>query len=800
MTSNYIRFAWRVCKKDWLYTGINIVGLSLSLGVCMLIVLYLMHEYSFDKFHKNANRIFEVNEVVSWPTTDIHTSGLSYSAGPAIRENSPIVESFVRLYGANNGSALMAPGDNRTNMFTETGLGFADSNFFSFFSFDPVEGDLRHALDGPFTMVLTQKAALKYFGGADPMGKTLLYKGQYVFTVMGIVKDPPSNSSIQFSMLGSMSSLARIKDNASDLEMPVVWPGTFRTYVLLHHTRDSSSFNRLLGQLSSANASGFPMKTNFYSGRIWSNHFSPFLGDTSQLKYLTILPLTAALILLLALINYMSLITARATIRAAEVGIRKVLGAGKHNMIHQFYVESTLLVSVAFIVGIVLFLVLKPVFLNLIGYSIDMSFLYSRNIVIAYIVLLLVTAFTAGSYPALVLSAYKPIDTISGKASRAFGGSFIRKTLTVAQFSISACLIICSIIMFRQFEFIRRKDTGMHRDNILMIPFLETMTDYHAFRTDIESLPGVLQSARTTAPLYTNSEMSFVVTNKAKNKSVDFTMFATDSSFISLLGLTWQIPPYSSVALNDPKGVVINHSTVGVFDLPANPIGRSIDLQGEKHTIVGVLKDFNYTSLEKSIGPMGMVITNDTMMSYLTPSRSGCLYLKIGKNAHVSELLERMAKDYATYDKITPFRYMFLDDTFNEAYQTQERLGGLLGILTALTVLIACLGLFGLSAFSAAQRIKEICIRRILGASIPSLVSLLTREFLWLIICALLISSPIAWYIMLHWLQDYAYHVTIGWDIFCITGICILSLGILTVAAQAIKAANYKPAQGLRAE
>jgi putative ABC transport system permease protein len=796
MIFNYIKITWRNLTKQKLFSLINISGLAVGLAVCMMIMMYVAHEMSYDRFHKNAARIFSPMAHIKVGGNTMNMSGMSYASAPLIKQNQPVVEAYVRTLPYYK-SVIVSVSTSPEKKFSEKKLLFADAGFFNFFSFKLLSGSVEDVLKRPFTVVISKDMAKKYFGTQDPIGKTITLKtdSAYTYQVTGVAEDAPSNSSINFNFVTSCQSLAAMKEASNFIGDNQISYGSFNIYLLLKHTADTSRLIRgmnLIVKKDKATAN-----INYSMTALPDTHLGSY-GDSSNLKYLKIFPLVAILILLLALVNYMSLSTARATLRAKEVGVRKVSGASRKTIAIQFYVESAVFTVLSFIIGYLLCYLITPWFLNTLQLKIDDSFLYSPQILILLCALLLITTLLAGSYPSLVLSAFKPVITLKGKTSKQAGGVIVRKIFTTLQFGISVGLIICGIIIDRQLYFFRHADTGFNKENIVMIPVSQNFgKNYKAFKQDVKSLAGVRDVATSHYQLFSDFDMLFVK-GKTKDESIQLSSFTVDDHYISTLGLKWKIAPASPVGAANRQSVVINEAAIEKLHLPANPVGSFIESGDRKIEIAGVLNNFNFSSMQYAIEPLGLFITADTS-SYF--SKNGCnLFVKIASHTNIPTLLSAMQGIYKKYDRETPFMYTFTDDAFNEQYKAEDRLASIFSIFTYITVILATLGLFGLAAFTIEQRTKEIGIRKVLGASIASINSLLSRDFITLVLLAVVIASPIAWWAMHNWLQSFAYRITISWWIFAIAALIAILTAIVTVSYHAIRAAIANPVNSLRSE
>ncbi|MDN5287255.1 MAG: hypothetical protein JWR38_3529 [Mucilaginibacter sp.] len=797
MFKNHIKIAFRSLSKNKGFTFINITGLAVGLAVCIMIMLYVSHEMSYDQFHKNKERIFTLHAKIKMGSGFMNLAYVSYATGPLVKQNQPQVQDYMRTLGYFKPVIVSNPSTPQVK-FSERNLLFADPGFFNFFSFKLLAGQAVDVLNAPFTVVISKDMAKKYFGNDNPVGKTLNIKTDSVHTyhITGVADNSPSNSSISFNFVASNQSLMAMKEAADYAGSQQIGFGSFGLYLQLKHAADTASLSRNMNLM--AKKEKLFDDTQFSFTPIADTHLNNNWGDSSNTKYLKIFPLVAILILLLALVNYMSLSTARATLRAKEVGVRKVAGASRKSIAMQFYVESAIFTGISFIIGYVLCYAFKPWFLNVLQLKMDNSFLYSPLVITLLFVLLVVTILIAGSYPSLVLSAFKPVVTLKGKTSKQAGGTAVRKVFTTMQFAISVGLIICGIIIDRQLYFFRHADTGINRDNVVMIPVSNSVAkNYHALKKDIADLAGISGVATSHHAMFDGFDM-FTVDGKIKGESVGIVQFAVDDQFVSLLGLKWKYPPAPNTQMASLKKIVINEVAIDKLGLPANPIGSFINEGNNKIEVVGVIKNFNFNSMADELRPVGIFTVPDTTPLW---NRAGCnLYAKIKPHTNLPSLLKAMQGIYKKYDQDMPFNYTFMDDAFNQQYKAEDRLASIFSIFTYLTIILATMGLFGLAAFTIEQRTKEIGIRKILGASLSSISTLLSKDFLKLVLLSVIIASPVAWWAMHNWLQNFAYRITIPWWVFTIAGVITLGTAIVTISYHAVKAALANPVDSLRNE
>jgi len=798
MFRNYFKIAWRNLVRQRLFSLINISGLAIGLSVCMLIMIYVAHEHSYDRFHKNADRIFKPkgHVITDGPSSDLNP--MTYVSGPILKQSLPVVEDYMRTMNYFGPAMVVSNPKLPERKFTEDKLLFADAGFFNFFSFKLLSGQASQVLSKPFSVVISKDIAKKYFGDENPVGQMLTIKtdSAHTYQITGVSENCPSNSSIQYNFVASVSGFVATKEAKPYLGDQKLGGGNFDVYLLLKHRSDTAAVARGLKSLFVHERDH--AKTIYSALPIVDQHLNSRSWDDANLKYLTIFPLVALLILSLALVNYMSLSTARATLRAKEIGVRKVSGASRKSVALQFYIESAVYSTISFILGYILCYLLKPAFFNVLQLKIDGAFLYSPLILALLSALLLITTIISGSYPSLVLSAFKPAITLKGKMGKQTGGVMIRKIFTTLQFTISVALIICGIIIDRQLYFFRHTDIGVDRENVVMIPVGPNFKNYSGFNHEIRTLAGVSSVSTSRYGMFSYIDR-FGIPGNSKDETVSLPSLVVDKDFFQLLGLKWKYPPLAHDNLSRGNKVVLNELAVEQLHLPLNPVGSYIKSQPRNTEVAGVVKNFNFSSLEDPIEPIGLWILPDTAKYWQTQGGS-YLFAKIKSHTNLPTLLGAIKNIYKKHDVDTPFDYTFMDDAFNARYKAEDRLASIFSIFTVITILLAGMGLFGLAAFTIEQRTKEIGIRKVLGASIASINGLLSKDFLKLVFLSILIASPIAWYVMHNWLQGFAYRINIQWWMFAGAGSLAVIVAVITISYHAIKAAVANPVDSLRSE
>jgi putative ABC transport system permease protein len=795
MLKNHLRIAFHNIRRNKLYSLVNIGCLAVGIAVSMTIMLYVLHEHSYDRWHKNAGRIFKVGTTYKFGNSSLNIDELGYQAGPMAQKYDGHVEGYVRVFKPFNPPILQLTASSRSGFTADAPVMFADDNFFRFFSFRLLRGNRDSVLSRPNTVVLSARAAKKYFGTADPIGKVLIYNRDYPLEVTGISADPPSNSTIDYDLVASMSSLSSMKDMADAIKKPNIQTGFFLTWLLLKDPSAAGSVEQSIGRIS---RSGKDKEQEIYHlTALPALHLHNEFGNSNS-RYLGIFPLVAGLVLLLALINYMSLSTARSAVRAKEVGVRKVLGAGRSSIAGQFYTESAIYAVLSFVAGIGLFLLFRPAFLNQLQLKIDGSFLFTPLVLSCFGGLLAIVILASGSYPSLVLSAFKPVTVLYGKLSRQKGSERVRKGFLVFQFAISLSLILCSVIIQKELYFLRHTETGVDRENVIMIPFSTNLSHYEAFKREVEALPGIRQTATTQYQLYKGYNASSTIPRGAEQPII-LPVMTVDSDYIDVLGLQWRQRPAIPGMLYSGRHILLNETAVAKLGLKGDPLGQIIKVSNMDCEVAGVLKDFNYQSLQDKIGPLCLLLRKPSD-SLWGVAGNGCLFGKIRPHVNLPTLIAGLKKIYARYDPQTPFDYSFLDDVFDSLYKADDRLATLFGLFSGITIFIACLGLFALATFSAQQRVKEIGIRKVLGASTASIGALLSRDFLRPVLLAILIACPLSWWLMNKWLEDFAYRTTLTWWVFAAPGLGLLLVALVTVLSRSLQAARTNPVDNLRTE
>jgi putative ABC transport system permease protein len=793
MIMNYLRIAVRNLFRHRLYSAINIGGLAIGLALCLTILLFVVHEHSYDRFHRDVQRIYVMGGTEKFGGQELPVWSLNSVVAPMVQQANPNVESYMRINGFYHTADLSLPSDRTVHYREKKNFLFVDSNFFHFFSFRLIKGDASGVLTEPNSLVLSESAAKRYFGKQDPIGKALLYDNHVLLKVTGVCADVPSNSSISFSFVAPISLLPQT-DEAWNMTMNSFSMGNFFTLLKLRDTGVANNVSATATQLASMDKSGMSDGLVFKLLPLNEVHLSSILaGNGGGDRFLGLFTLVAGLILLLALINYMSLATARAVIRAREVGVRKAIGADRKSIAAQFYTESALSAVLAFLIGALLFLFLRHLFFDLIGLQIDPAFLKTPVVLLSFFGLLLVTIMVAGSYPSIVLSAYNPVIVLYGRLSNKRGGSMVRKGFTVLQFSISIALVICSFFIGRQLTYMRQAETGVDRNNVVMVTCEKTLVHYQEFKQEVAAMPSVERTATANNSFYGGGPVGPVKT-KTPGREIQMGFMIVDTSFIPLLRLPWKETPSSMAAVMDGRHPILNEVAVAQIGLSGRATGQHLQ---NGHFVGGVLKDFNYVSLETEIKPLALFIGLDTQAFGI---QRNTLFVRFRPHSNLLAVLHQLGQIYKSFDNTVAFSYQFLDDLYDRQYKAEDRLADLMGFFTTITVIIACLGLFSLAIFSAQQRIKEIGIRKVLGASVEGIATRLAVDFLKPVGLSLLLAVPVSAWVMHGWLNKYAYRVSLSWVVFTEASGLMAVLALATVILLSVRAARANPADSLRSE
>jgi putative ABC transport system permease protein len=793
MFKNYFKVAFRNLWKNKIFSFINIMGLTVGMTACFLIFLYVKFELSYDSFHTKADRIYRIVSDIKTPTEVIHASGPAWAVAPNAKDEFPEIESFVRI---TNDNVLIKKGDIK---FQEENAAWADSAFFKVFDFKLLKGNPTTALKEPFSVVFSETAAKKYFGKTDPMGQTLLITGDKLpAKVTGIMKDIPGNSQIKADVVLSMSTITQKFNQKLDSQ----W-GNYgaSAYILLKPGTNAKflqkKFPAFLERRDGAEMKKMQMYPTLFLEPLRDVYLYSTRDDskTGHITNVYIFSIVAIFILLIACFNFINLTTARSAERAKEVGIRKVVGAGKKQLAAQFLGESVVLCLIAFVLTFFFSWLLLPLFNQLAGKTISNGIFDHWNYLVLLFFASIGIGLLAGIYPALVLSSFKPIVVLKGRFATGTRGIILRKGLVIAQFTISIALIIATIIVYNQLNFMRNQDLGFSKDQIMVI---DTNGDpaKNTFEQTIKELPDVKSvSMSGSVPGGGNPGAYSEIENKKGDMQIaNLDLYFVGFNFINQYKIKMVAGRSFSkdFATDTTQAMVLNEAAVKLFGYtsPEQAIGKRFKQWGREGKIIGVMKDFHFRSLEEEIKPLSMRIEPD-----------GCNLISVNIAAgNLPKTIASIENKWKTLIPDRPFNYYFLDEFFNRQYRSEVRFGNLFLNFAILAIFISCLGLLGLASYSTIQRTKEIGIRKVMGASVSNIVNLLSVDFLKLVLISFLIAAPIAWYFMHHWLKDFAYRIDINWRIFLFAGLTAVLIALFTVSFQAIKAAIANPVKSLRSE
>jgi putative ABC transport system permease protein len=835
MFQNYFKSAWRNMLHNRTSSLINISGLSIGIACTLLIVIFIKNELSYDRFHRDSNRIFQVVLNGNMDGQEFWAGNTPPPVGAALTSNIPEVESFTRFYKPNDIVVRYEQNNASEKFFTEKNILAVDSNFLQLFDFKIAAGDAATALMKPGSVVITEEIAKKYFPqdaahGSDPdryrdaLGKTLLMRqDKKPFVVTAVLKKLPAQSSLQFDFLVPVADFPVVKR----FSWSWVWL-QMMCYVKLKENvpTDKASIRQLetkfpaMVKVQAANAFdriGKPFEEFRKSGGKWDLHLMPltdvhlrsgtigmpWLSHISNIKYIYIFGSIALFIVLLACVNFMNLSTARASKRAKEVGIRKVTGSTRAQLIKQFLSEAFLYSFLSSIIAVALVAVLLKGFSMIIDEPISFQTAFTPFIWISLLALTIITGLLAGSYPALYLTSFKPVSILKGKNlfSSNRKGLLIRNGLVVFQFTISTIMIVGTLVVLKQLRFFRNADMGFNKENVLVISSANRLgASEESFRDAVAQIPGIISASITTS---IPSGGAFGDSYKAEPddngsvKDIGLNSFMVDESFIPTLDIKLMQGRNFSKTFSDSSSVILNQEAVRQIGWK-DPVGKWIQYPGGddvRFKVIGVVKNFNIESLQAAITPFALFHLSSKTYDFGVSN----IVAKI-RSGELPKAISQVESKWKSFAAAEPLDYNFLDAAFDSQYRSEQRLGSIFSIFAALSIFIACLGLFGLSAFMAERRIKEIGVRKVLGASVQSVVVLLSKDFLRLTVIAMVIAFPVAWYFMSKWLEDFAYRININWAIFLIAGLSTLVITLVTISFQAIGAAMANPVKSLRTE
>jgi len=788
MIRNIIKVALRNLWRSRGFSAINITGLAIGMTSAILILLWIQNEVSYDQFHQKKDRIYEAwnrasfdGKLMCWNTTP-------KVLGRTLEKDMPEVEQSVRVQWPSH--FLFSIGEKR---LTVQGR-IVDSNFLQVFSFPLIKGNPSNLLNDVHSIVLTQKLALSLFGkNEDPMGKVIKIDNKDNFTVTGIVSDPPNNTRFDFDYLLPWSYLRKMGGDDSN------WGNnSTRTYVLLKPNASLASINNKLKTFKPRYDPTEPKWEMFLypisRWRLYSNFESGYETTKGRISFVRLFGVIAAFILLIACINFMNLSTARSEKRAKEVGIRKVVGAQKTSLISQFISESIILAFIAALLALAIVQLSLPAFNGLTEKKLFIPY-FSSSFWLTGLGFVIFTGFLAGSYPAFFLSSFQPVKVLKGTFRKVNASVNPRKVLVVLQFTFAIILMICTIIVKQQIDYARDRETGYDRNN-LIYHFLtgDIEKNYALIKNELLSSGVASSVTKTSAPLTESWSDGWGQEWEGKdpNDKTDFSRFNEDGGLGVTAGLQFiagrdmDVQKYPT----DSLGLILNESSLRIMKFK-HPLGQIIKDDDKQWHVVGVIKDFILTSPYEPTKPM---------LIYGAKSWFNTMQIKLNSKNTTSANLIVAEKIFKKYNPEYPFEYRFVDAEYAAKFDDEKRTGKLAALFAGLTIFISCLGLFGLATYMAEARIKEIGVRKVLGASVSNITALLSKDFVKLVLVAIVIASPIAWFSMEKWLQNYSYRVSISWSVFLASGFLAVMIALVTVSFQAIKAAVANPVRSLRTE
>jgi len=786
MFKNYIKITFRHIKRHKGYSFINIAGLAIGMTCCILILLYIQYELSYDKFHEDAQDIYRIAFEIP-DRIDMNASSFGLLA-PALMQDFPEVQSAARI------RRLESTVFYKDHAFTEKNFFLADPRFFDVFTFPVISGDPENALSQPFSVMITQEMTEKYFGDEDPIGKTMLIDNKHDYKITGILKNPPQNSHFKFDFLASFITIDKIWEDYS-----LSWMNTNRilTYVKLQENFNPDDLERK-----------FPEFLKRYGREDVVFHLQPLTGihlhgtirndieANSDIRYVYIFSVIAFLIVLIACFNTMNLSTARSVYRSKEVGVRKVVGAERKHIIRQFMSESIIFALAALVISVFLIKLLLPAFNSLVDRNLSFNFFSDNEILLGLFILAIIVGFISGSYPALFLSSFHPVHILKGMRVHK-GSSAFRNFLVVFQFSISIVLIIGTLVIYQQLHYIKTRDLGFHKEQIVIVDIKDENLKnvYQTMRNDLKQNPRILgASFSCDLPNEIDARNSYRWEGQTEeNRWQLFNTAAVDNEFIDLLGLELTMGRnFSEEFPSDKQACILSETAVRTIGWE-NPIGKRFGYR-EEGRVIGVIKDFHHLSLHSAIGPTVFLHVDketDLNLNYLL--------IKINPG-DIPGTLAFIKKKFKEYSAHYPFSFTFLDDRVDRMYRTDNKLGQILNVFSFTAIFIACLGLFGLAAFTAERRTKEIGIRKVIGATVSNIFFLLSREFIKLVLMAFILAWPIAYFAMNRWLQGFAYRTHVGMAAFILSALSAFVIVLVTISYQSVKAATANPVDSLRYE
>ncbi len=784
MFRNYLVIAFRNILKSKSHALINIFGLAIGLACTILILLWIQRELSVDKFHTHVDRIYGVLENQTYAGRDIFTVRATPGPmTPAIKENFPEVEKATRLTWGD--IYLFRVGDKSVY---EEGL-HVDPDFLGMFSFPLLHGDANSALAQPRSVVITRETAMKYFDKENAVGETIQLNNKEDYQVTGVLADIPENSTLDFNFL------LPIQEFIDNNEWTQTWNSNgLRCYIMLANGVPASNFESKFKDFVQKNSNQQNVTLflqNYGDQYLRSDFKNGVYAGGGRITYVRLFAIIAGFILLIACINFMNLSTARSTNRAREVGIRRVTGANRGMLISQFLGESLLLTFIACLLGLAIVFFVLPPFNELFGVELSLD-VANPQLWLGLAGIIVITGLLAGSYPAFFMSGFRPVEVLKGVIKTGAGAVWLRKSMVVTQFAIAIFLVVGTMVVYQQMNYIRNKNLGYKKENLVYISANgDVPQKYDVIKQSLLQVPGVeaVSSAGGQFFSWGSNSSNFRWEGKDPNESILFQHISSGFDFLKTIGAELvDGRDFSTAFPADSSNFIINQKAAQLMGME-NPVGQRLQWGDQNGEIIGVVKDFPVTSLHNAQDPVILFLS----------SYSNLVYVRVNSD-QISSTMAQIEQTFKTHNPAYPFEYHFVDEEYDQMYRSEQRVGALSRIFAFLSIFVSCLGLFGLAAFTAEQRVKEIGIRKVLGASVPNLVTLLSKDFLLLVLVSTIVAFPVAWYIMNNWLARFAYRIDLNWQLFVLAGLMALLIALFTVSFQAIKASLANPIQSLRSE
>jgi len=806
MLKNYFKTAWRNIKRHKVYSGINILGLAIGIAACLLILQYVSFELSYENFQTNKDRIYRV-EQDRYDNGKLSTQWAAgaFGVGNAFKDAIPEIEEYVKVIRNNK---VITEVQNQPLKIDK--VFFATNSFFNVFTYPLVAGNKSNALKDPFTAAISESTAKKVFGTTNVVGKQIELNRNSNYIIKAVYKDAPVNTQIRPDILLSYATFVKWTTDSSGNgpENAWEWDGCL-TYLLLHKGADpkkvEAKFPPIVKKFVGDDMKKYNAGVTYHLQPLkdihLTSHYMMEPGETVDGKTVYLLLGIAFFIVAIAWVNYINLATARAITRAREVGVRKAVGSRRKQLIIQFLSESALLNGVALVIALLIVLLAIPGFNQLSGQQLSFSLFAHNNFWIDLIVLFIIGVFFSGLYPAFVLSGFNPVEVLKGKMGSTKQSSLLRKSLVVFQFAASLFLLIGTVTVYKQIQFMRNQSLGVNIDQTLVISpptvtdstYLQRIT---AFKNELSRQTAIKSIAVSTnvpgeAVGWNAGGIKLVTEDESKQKQ--YRVIGVDYDYMKTYGLKIIAGrAFSKDFGADDSSIVFTQKAIELlgFNKPEDALNKRIDFWGGKYTIVGVASNFHQQSLHENF---------DALIFRCMPNVIGPVSIKINASK-ATQVINAVKTEWSKFFSGNTFEYFFLDDHFNEQYKEDQRFGQVFELFTSLAILVACMGLFGLASFTTIQRTKEIGVRKVLGASVSTILKLLYREFTFLLVIAFLIATPLAWLMTANWLQGYAFRIDMHWTFFVIPFLIIVAIAFITVGFQSIKAALANPIKSLRTE